>query len=408
MNNIKSNRSIYRSYRLFIFKEGFMKSILFLTQDQKYCSKLTLFREAEEYDLVICATELQVQDYIATKNAPHMIIIDEEGVTNLEELTLYLKKTIPQTLRLILTAADYHDIFDCSASSECRIVYQKKMKQDYLWEVIERLIKLNEKINSREILELMASLEHIPTLPNMFFKLNQMIKEQASIEEIAREIERDPAIASNVLKLANTAFYNAKTGSIRQAMMYIGLNNIKNIILTNAVFGADGLSNEIRDIHWEHAQKTNMILNAIYKELLNKRLDNQFSAVGLLHDIGAIVLMKNYPQKFDALIKEVVKNKALQYREEEAKTFKITHEVIGGYLLELWGLPLPMVEATLMHHEPLSTDLFYRELVCAVHLANYASWRIMDYPKHLDRGVFSILGIEESSFEAFLETILKD
>lgn len=387
-----------------------MKSILFLTQDQKYCSKLMLFREAEAYELILCATELQLQAYIATKNAPHMILIDEECVSNLEELTIYLKKTIPQTLRLVLTTSEYQDLFDCSGSTECRVVYQKKMKQDYLWEVIERLIRLNEKINSREILDLMASLEHIPTVPSMFFKLNQMIKEQASIEDIAREIERDPAIASNVLKLANTAFYNAKTGSIRQAMMYIGLNNIKNIIITNAVFGADGLSQETREIHWEHAQKTNLLLNAIYKDLLGKRLDNQFSAVGLLHDIGAIVLMKNFPQKFDALIKRVMENQSLLYRQEEASVFNINHETIGGYLLELWGLPLPMVEATLMHHEPMSTDLFYRELVCAVHLANYGSWKIMDYPKpdmELNPGVFGVLGISEDIFERFLEAFLQ-
>lgn len=387
-----------------------MKTVIFLTQDQVYLEKFLNFREAYEFEVISFVSEIQVQDYLSQKEVPNMILIDEECLNDLNTFLLYLKKVAPQMLRLVLTSYEVNGLFDCADKSECKMVYPKNLQQDYLWDIIGRLIKLNQRIASPEILDIMATLDHIPTVPDMFFKLNQMIHEQASMELLARTIEMDPAIASNILKLANTAFYSAKTGSIRQAMMYIGLNNIKNIILTNAVFGDEGLDPKMREIHWQHACKTNLILNAIYKDLMRKQLDNHYSSVGLLHDVGAIVLMRNFPKAYEKILTKIRENPKLSFNALEKVLIGVSHVEVGAYLLELWGLPIPMVEATLMHHEPLNVGLFYKELVCAVHLAHYGSWKVMGCEKYdliLEERVFDILGISKESFENLLLTFMQ-
>jgi HD-like signal output (HDOD) protein len=231
-----------------------------------------------------------------------------------------------------------------------------------------------------------------------------MIRNNASVEDIAEKLESDPAITTNILKLANTAFYNAKTGSIRQAIMYIGLINVKHIILSNAVFGNDGLDPKIRDIHWQHVGLTNKILGAMYVELLGKKLNTNIASIGLLHDIGSVVLMSNFPKAFDKVVKLVSSDKKLCFVETEKSIIGFSHEELGGYLLDLWGLPYPMIEAALMHHDPLNPNIINKELVMAVHVANYYAWKAMDYTKYdnfIHRDVLHELGITQTAFDEF-------
>jgi len=56
--------------------------------------------------------------------------------------------------------------------------------------------------------------------------------------------------------------------------------------------------------------------------------------------------------------------------EIERKHFHITHAEVGAYLLALWGLPIPLVEAVACHHHPQLCGT--RELCLAgvVHVAN--------------------------------------
>jgi HD-like signal output (HDOD) protein len=48
----------------------------------------------------------------------------------------------------------------------------------------------------------------------------------------------------------------------------------------------------------------------------------------------------------------------------------ITHAEIGAYLLSLWGMPYPVVEAVLHHHEPWRSDSQNFGPVAVVHVTN--------------------------------------
>ena len=132
--------------------------------------------------------------------------------------------------------------------------------------------------------------------------------------------------------------------------------------------------------------------------------------MGLLHDIGSVVLMSNYPVEFNEIVKEVNENKTLSFRALEKERIGFAHEELGGYLLDLWGLPFPMIEAALCHHDPLNPSIINQELVMAVHICNFYAWKAMKVIKHdnyLVEDVFSILGVNKQRFEIFFEALLK-
>ena len=72
---------------------------------------------------------------------------------------------------------------------------------------------------------------------------------------------------------------------------------------------------------------------------------------GLLRDIGSVVLLASHKEPYHALLTDARQaGKCLCQMERAA--FGAAHTEVGAYLLGLWGLPTPIVEAVLWHHNP--------------------------------------------------------
>ena len=79
-------------------------------------------------------------------------------------------------------------------------------------------------------------------------------------------------------------------------------------------------------------------------------VEQAFSA-GLLHDIGPLALAASLGDKYAALWRRAASlTRVLHVIEREE--VKATHAEAGPYLLGIWGLPLPLVEAVAWHHQP--------------------------------------------------------
>jgi len=71
----------------------------------------------------------------------------------------------------------------------------------------------------------------------------------------------------------------------------------------------------------------------------------------LLHDIGKLVLATRLPAKLREAHRLSIAEKIAPH-EAESRVLGVTHAEIGGYLLALWGMPYPVVEAVAFHHRP--------------------------------------------------------
>jgi HD-like signal output (HDOD) protein len=101
----------------------------------------------------------------------------------------------------------------------------------------------------------------------------------------------------------------------------------------------------------------------------NPQLADAAFTAGLLHDIGALVLLHAAPPDY---MRALERKKALNGdgAAAEREIFGVTHAEVGAYLLGLWGIPFPIVEAVAFHHRPNEVAPESRPLVAAVHIAS--------------------------------------
>jgi HD-like signal output (HDOD) protein len=142
---------------------------------------------------------------------------------------------------------------------------------------------------------------------------------------------------------------------------------------------------------------------------LNRKIPDSHEAAGLLHDIGKIILLSNFEKEYLKSHRLAIDNDDKSIIDAEKSIFGITHQEIGGYLLNWWELPYPIVEAALYHHNPCDEKIINKELVAIVHLANYYSFVISNHElckiSKLNESVFNILDVSKKRFEEFFEEL---
>jgi hypothetical protein len=99
----------------------------------------------------------------------------------------------------------------------------------------------------------------------------------------------------------------------------------------------------------------------------------------MLHDVGMVILAAHFSTELAAILK-MAEDQEMTLWDAEKEVLGTTHAEIGGYLLELWGLADPIVEAVTFHDLPSSIpEEEYPSMVpehgftplMAVHVGNY-------------------------------------
>lgn len=391
--------------------EDIMKKILFVDDELQILKALGRIFMDTDYEIytaesgagALAFLEKEVVDLIITDmRMPYM-----DGY----ELLTQVKKLYPNIIRIILSGySDEKVVFNALQKNIAKIYIMKPWENDRLVTVIDQVFKTEKILTSVNLLTLINGTEHLPTIETSFQRILQLIDKEADLSSIAQEIERDQSIASKILHVANSAYYNAKTGSLKQAITYIGIQNTRNLVLSTSIiesFKSNGIVREKIEIIWNHAFVTNKLLNFIYQKHLNKKLPESLSATGLLHNIGLVLFLSNYEQEYlKLLLSTRAQRKSVE--EFELEKFNVTHNEAGSYLLNWWEFPYAIVEAAMYHHKPFDERVTQGELVCALHIAQRYAWDLIKEETFddFDLRVFEFLNISRDSFESSLATLI--
>jgi HD-like signal output (HDOD) protein len=121
---------------------------------------------------------------------------------------------------------------------------------------------------------------------------------------------------------------------------------------------------------WDHAVRSGLLARMIMRmERAEPSEAEDAYTGGMLHDIGKLMLAHSLPEKFQQTLQRMTERNSPFY-EVETEVFGATHAGAAGYLLGLWGLPAPIVEAVAFHHHPERSDLRTFGPLTAVHVAN--------------------------------------
>ncbi len=245
-------------------------------------------------------------------------------------------------------------------------------------------LKYVEKIKSEDsLLSMPQSLSQILTMIN---------NDEFSMEDLARVIMHDPGLTGKVLKMANSAFYRqqAQIATVNQALMMLGVMQVKCLALSTSVFHANLFEHEF-DIDvkemFGHFISVALGCRKLAEAAEFENAEEAFVS-GLLHDIGLVFFMHHYPEDYARVLENYQSYPSLM--EAEKDILGIDHAEIGQIMAEKWNFPSSLCRAIGQHHRvPDSVDTL--EIVHFVQLSRLINKPIIDNrPRNIEHRLGSI------------------
>lgn len=210
-------------------------------------------------------------------------------------------------------------------------------------------------------------IQSLPTLPPVVRKLTTMVESpDVTAQEVGKLISTDQVLSAKVLKLVNSPFYGfpGRISSISHAIILLGFNVIKGVVLSASVF--DVMEKSMVGL-WEHSLGSAIISGTLSRRLgLNE--PEEISTAALLHDIGKVLVRISLSADYDK-IAWVIEEKGCSFREAEIEVLGVDHAEIGQWLSEEWGLPERLIIPISYHHDP-DNAVRLKERVAVVHIAD--------------------------------------
>lgn len=225
--------------------------------------------------------------------------------------------------------------------------------------------------------DILAKVRTIPALPTAATRMMVLLRDpDVDINEIIRTIEYDPGLTSNVLRLANSAYFGSPRTitSLREAIVRLGLNRIFQLVITSAILPVARKAVKGYDLPpgklLEHSVAVAIGAEELARQLEHKVPTAAFTA-GLLHDLGKVILGTFMEVDGTAIVAVAYQNR-ISFEIAEAQVLGIDHPETGAALLERWNLPTTLVEVVRWHHKPES---FQGDtlLIDLVHIADHIS-----------------------------------
>jgi putative nucleotidyltransferase with HDIG domain len=264
---------------------------------------------------------------------------------------------------------------------------------------------------------ILDGIRDLPAMPQVITEIqSQMAGSDINTRKICRLIEADPAIATRVLRSANSAFYG-QSGRVATLVGALNLIGLKGLVEVAALAGAyrllvgrlPGYGYEAEQL-WRHS-----LAVACGSKLLALAKDPGISETayiaGLIHDVGRIIL--------DPLILGI-KPEITRFMEQEQKTFLdaenrffgITHARVAAEVCRKWKFPAVMATVIGCHHQPSKSngDLLAHILHMADHLAIMVGigYDNDDVLNKLEAGTMDFLGIRQTDLGDLVSKVTED
>lgn len=350
-----------------------LKSILFVDDEAQIIKVLLRLFADKGYDVhsARCATEALAQ----CREGRIDLVVSDMWMPEMGgmELLSAIKRDFPETMRIILSGySDEKKMLEALQNNIAMVYLFKPWNNDELFTMIQRVFQTKELLSSRELLSAINRIDQLPTLEPFMQDILQAIQNDEDITAISGRIERDHSIASSVLHIINSAYYGVKTGSVKKAVSFLGLVNVKELILSTSIMKTlevKGNGAHFAQDIWNHSYMTNRIYQAIAGQFIEGNPAALASSAGLLHNIGIVFMLQQDSIRYLKLVKETLRNPGAILSELELVEYGFTHAQAGGFLLQWWNLPYPVVEAALYHDNPTDDRIINKRVVAAIHMA---------------------------------------
>ncbi len=241
-------------------------------------------------------------------------------------------------------------------------------------EALSKIIdQINQRIESGEF--------DVPMLPKVAGSVITMVQDENSdMSQLAELIQKDQALASRLMKIANSPAYCGinPLNSLQQAIARMGMKVIAEVALAASVgakvFQVKGYEKEVTYM-WRHS----LASSAWAKEIARIRRRNVESAFmcGLLHQIGKPVVFQ--------MIVDLMKENSVDLKWEDVQTIiQQFYVVVGMKLGQEWELPGTVIESIAFHQDYQSATKSPQEAMICCAANQMATLLLADEPINIE------------------------
>jgi HD-like signal output (HDOD) protein len=347
-----------------------MKDIVFVDDERELLDGLRarLYKHRHDWNMKFVVSG---DEAIATFEAQHVdLIVSDVRMPGMDggQLLSVVKQRWPNAVRIIVSG--YSDPVQAVRLTSLAHQYiAKPCDGRQLENIIERCFNLQDLLGQETVRNVVGRIGQLPAMPKTYGRLQAALSQPSvTAGEIGDIVNADAAIAGKVLQITNSAFFRLRKPMVRikDAVTYLGFATIRNLVLSAEIFSQWKIPQDLLDVDPEQLQNHALNAAAACKSLASGRVsaDDAWIA-GLLHDIGYWIMVQECPKGFARAL-ELSRDRGLPLFECERRITGATHAEIGAYLLGLWGLPYPVVEAVALHHTPAAVTPHGYDLLSAL------------------------------------------
>lgn len=308
-----------------------MWSMTFVTSAQTALEAM----EQEAFDVIVCDIKMP----------------DMDGA----ELLELIRKRYPRTLRLVLSG-QYSEAMAMRLVRSAHRFIAKPCTREELLTSITAAQEVSQLLDCEEVERVVAGLGSLPTAPRLYQALREELSSgHGTVNSVAGIIAQDPALTAKVLQMVNSAFFGLPRTICHplEAISFLGMDRITAMVLQAEVARA-ARDSAVHALDLERLSQHNLAVAAISERIATAEHLSQADKVAvvvasLLHDIGKLALGSCHPERYHQAMSEAQRRNC-DLRTTEREIFGVDHAIVGGYLLRIWGLPMAVVSAALLHH----------------------------------------------------------
>jgi HD-like signal output (HDOD) protein len=270
---------------------------------------------------------------------------------------------------------------------------------------------VSQNADWREIVKWVGDL---PPLPHVAAKALVLIDDpDVNAIKLTNLLGQDTALTARVLKIANSAMFarQREITTINQAVMLIGFKALKGIIVAATMRQLNRKPSPTEKMVWENSTCTAIAAQLLAKSLKKSYADELF-VLGLLHDLGKLVLLLQIPDKYLGVFSAVRSGKL--FVDAEQQELGCTHALVGALVAKKWNFSEEACQIILHHHDPVTSSLepLLAEKISLIQTADALAHSLGyghpdGYPDLKEQALASAnaLGLPEEELESLIETI---
>ncbi|MGL1937015.1 MAG: HDOD domain-containing protein [Fibrobacterales bacterium] len=275
-------------------------------------------------------------------------------------------------------------------------------------------------MSSFALRDLMIENMNIPTKPdNLVAFLNEASREEPSIQRLEEIIQHDAAICVQILKTVNSSYFALAhdVSSIQQAIMIMGLNELKNLVYCFTIKNTFSKMTAEMDYFWDKAQQVAYLATQLAKKFTYLPADEVFS-LAYLCNTGVMPIMDDF-KSYYSFYTENEFNADRSVVTSEDGEFRLDHAVVGGFIAKRWGLPTFLRVGISAHHSAIedpdsvqvSDGVIKHRIIASVALIHCAEYYFckanklptpFEYAQRSEK-ICSILSIDKKEMEGYIQ-----